>query len=248
MPKVLEVCVDSFESAVTALGAGAGRLELCSSLIEGGLTPTPGLLIQIQHANSAKVPIYCMLRCRPGNFIYSQEEIEIMVEDAKILKQRGADGFVFGALLPNGDVDMKKCREIIKACFPLSVTFHRAFDFCRRPTIEVEVVIDLGFTRLLTSGQQKNAQQGVKLIKKLIDQVGNRIIIIPAGGITKDNLKFIIDNTEATEYHGSFKVEKKEEEEGENKESEIVLGLKNGPRYVTDHELVAEALQILRSE
>lgn len=94
-----------------------------------------------------------------------------MVKDAKILRQHGADGFVFGALLPNGDVDMKKCHEIVKACFPLPVTFHRAFDFCRRPTIEIEVVIDLGFTRVLTSGKQKTALIGSKLIAKLMEQV-----------------------------------------------------------------------------
>ncbi|KAF2901963.1 hypothetical protein ILUMI_04223 [Ignelater luminosus] len=245
MPKLVEVCIDSFESAIAAINGGAGRIELCSALSEGGLTPTPGLLMQIQNANSAKIPIYCMLRCRPSNFVYSQEEIEIMVEDAKILKQHGADGFVFGALLENGDVDMKKCREIIKACFPLPVTFHRAFDFCRRPTIEVEVVIDLGFTRLLTSGQQKNAQLGVKLINQLIEQVGNRLTIVPGGGINKENLKFIADNTEAVEYHGSFRKKKTEEQ---SEEKDIPLGDKDGPLYVTDERLVAEIVQILRND
>lgn len=243
MSKLLEVCVDNFQSAVSAIAGGAARIELCSALSEGGLTPSPGLLIQIQHANNAKIPIYCMLRCRPSNFIYSREEIEIMVEDAKILKQHGADGFVFGALLDNGDVDMKKCREIIKACFPLPVTFHRAFDFCRRPTIEVEVVIDLGFTRLLTSGQQKNAQLGVKLIQQLIEQVGNRIIIVPGGGINRDNLKFIMENTNALEYHGSFR----KALDVENEEKDILLGDNDGPLLVADEPLVAEIIQMLRS-
>ncbi|VEN52640.1 unnamed protein product [Callosobruchus maculatus] len=182
MSKVLEVCVDGLESAVAALNGGADRLELCSSLIEGGLTPTPGMLIQIQNINSRNVPVFCLLRCRPGDFIYAQEEVEVMKEDARILRRHGASGFVFGALSENGDVNMKICREIIKACHPLPVTFHRAFDFCRRPTIEVEVIIDLGFQRILTSGKQRTAQMGVKLIKKLIEQVGNRIVIMPGGG------------------------------------------------------------------
>lgn len=244
MSKVLEVCVDSVESAVAAINGGADRLELCSSLIEGGLTPTPGLLIQILNLNPRNVPVYCLLRCRPGNFIYTSDEIEVMKEDAKILRKNGAYGFVFGALSENGDVNMKFCREIIKICHPLPVTFHRAFDFCKRPTIEVEVIIDLGFQRILTSGKQQTAQMGVKLIKKLMEQVGNRIIIMPGGGITKDNIKSIIDSTEATEIHGSFKTIKQEEE----KDSDApIIGEKEGPYYVTDETLVAEIVNMLKT-
>ncbi|XP_066253408.1 copper homeostasis protein cutC homolog [Euwallacea similis] len=248
MSKVLEVCVDNLESAVAALNGGADRLELCTSLIEGGLTPTPGLLTQIQNMNPRKVPVYCMLRCRPGNFIYKIEEVEIMKEDAKILRRSGADGFVFGALANNGDVDMKTCREIIKACYPLPVTFHRAFDFVRRPTIEVEVIIDLGFERILTSGKQQTAQVGVKLIKKLIEQAGSRIILMPGGGVNKDNIKFILDNTEAKEIHGSFK-KLKDEPKNENQENEEIINLaeENVPVYVTDEDAVAEIVNMLKT-
>lgn len=245
MRKILEVCVDNFESAIAAIAGGANRIELCSALSEGGLTPTPGLLIQIQNNNPEKIPIFCMLRCRAGNFIYTQEEIEVMKEDAKILRKNGADGFVFGALLQNGDVDMKICREIIKSSFPLPVTFHRAFDFCRRPTIEVEVIIDLGFTRILTSGKQKNAQLGVKLIGKLLEQVGSRIIIMPGGGINLENLKFIMENTEALEYHGSFK---KPKEELDACDTDVSVG-ENGASYnITDRQLVLQAVQLLKNE
>ncbi|XP_056633780.1 copper homeostasis protein cutC homolog [Diorhabda carinulata] len=247
MSKVkLEVCVDSLESALAAIEGGADRLELCSSLIDGGLTPTPGLLIQIQNMNSKNVPVYCLLRCRPGNFIYSHEEIEIMKEDAKILRKHGADGFVFGALSDNGDVDMKICRELIRVCHPLPVTFHRAFDFCRRPTIEVEVIIDLGFQRILTSGKQQNAQMGVKLIKKLVEQVGHRIIIMPGGGVTKENIKYILENTEAKEIHGSFKVPKEEPEKTEE-DSEAVIGEREGPIYITTENAVMEIVDILKT-
>lgn len=248
MSKVLEVCVDSLESAVAALNGGADRLELCSSLIEGGLTPTPGLLIQIQNMNPRKVPVFCMLRCRPGNFVYQTEEIEVMKEDAKILRKSGADGFVFGCLSDNGDVDMKACREVIKACHPLPVTFHRAFDFVKRPTIEVEVIIDLGFERILTSGKQQSAQMGVKLIKKLMEQAGKRIILMPGGGVNKDNIKYILENTEATEIHGSFKKPKEEpKEESKEDEAEVNLGDKNIPIYVTDEDAVAEIINILKT-
>lgn len=245
MSKVLEVCVDSLESAVAAINGGADRLELCSSLVEGGLTPTPGLLIQIQNMNSRNIPVNCLLRCRPGNFIYTPDEIEVMKEDAKILRKSGANGFVFGALSENGDVNMKFCREIIKVCHPLPVTFHRAFDFCKRPTIEVEVIIDLGFQRILTSGKQQTAQMGVKLIKKLMEQVGNRIIIMPGGGINKENLKSVIENTEANEIHGSFKTVRQEEQEREN--DAPLIGEREGPYYITDETLVAEIVNILKT-
>ncbi|XP_017780087.1 PREDICTED: copper homeostasis protein cutC homolog [Nicrophorus vespilloides] len=243
--KVLEVCVDSFESAMAAILGGASRLELCSSLSEGGLTPTPGLLIQVQNQNVDKVPVYCMIRCRPGNFVYTHEEMEIMKEDAKILRKLGADGIVFGALLENGDVDMKNSREIVKAAFPLPLTFHRAFDYCRRPTIEMEVIIDLGFSRILTSGKQVNAQMGVKLIKKLIEQAEKRIIIMPGCGVTVETLKYIIDNTGAAEYHGSFKKPKPSTmAEGET-ETEAKLCDKEVELFVTSQDLVAEAVHIL---
>ncbi|XP_018561448.1 copper homeostasis protein cutC homolog [Anoplophora glabripennis] len=247
MSKVLEVCVDSIESAENAITGGADRLELCSSLIEGGLTPTPGLLIQIQNMNSRNIPVYCLLRCRPGNFIYKLEEIEVMKEDARILRKHGADGFVFGALTENGEVNMKFCREIIKVCHPLPVTFHRAFDFCKRPTIEVEVIIDLGFQRILTSGKQKTAQMGVKLIKKLLEQVGNRIIIMPGGGVNKDNVKFVVDNTGVSEIHGSFKVVKEEAPSDSKSEEESEITIGDGPLYVTDETAVAEIVNILKT-
>ncbi|KAJ8978920.1 hypothetical protein NQ317_013358 [Molorchus minor] len=236
MSKVLEVCVDSVESAVAALNGGADRLELCSSLIEGGLTPTPGMLIQIQNMNIRKIPVFCLRKSK------------LCKKMQKILRKNGADGFVFGALSDNGEVDMKICREIIRASHPLPVTFHRAFDFCKRPTIEIEVIIDLGFQRILTSGKQKTAQMGVKLITKLMEQVGDRIIIMPGGGINKDNLKFIMDHTEATEIHGSFKVIKEElDSKTEDESDEPVMETRKGPLYVTDEAAVAEIVNILRT-
>ncbi|XP_045475021.1 copper homeostasis protein cutC homolog [Harmonia axyridis] len=245
MSKVLEVCVDSLDSATAAVAGGAGRIELCASLLEGGLTPTPGLLIQVQNLSGNKVPIYCMLRCRPGNFIYNRQELEVMVEDAKILRKYGANGFVFGALDENGAVDMKMCREIVKACYPCPVTFHRAFDFCERPSIEIEVIIDLGFERVLTSGKQSNAQLGVKLIKKLMEQVGSRIIIMPGGGLNKENFKFIMENTEAKEYHGSFRKLKSTIEQDDCNTTDVKIGEHSGPMHVTDKEYVAEIVHML---
>lgn len=247
MPRILEVCVDSYVSAMAAIDGGANRLELCSSLSDGGLTPTSGLLKQIQSANSAKVLIFCMLRCRSSNFIYTQEELNVMINDAQILKQNGADGFVFGALLENGDVDLKKCREVIKICYPLPVTFHRAFDICRNPIIQLESIIDLGFSRILTSGQKKSAEEGIELIKQLKKRANNRIIIMPGAGVTKNNIKLLIDETEATEYHGSFKMCKTDEEESK-KDNEVTNFIDLGSLTITDAKLVAEIVHILKSE
>lgn len=244
MTRVLEVCVDNYESALTALAAGASRLELCSSLDCGGLTPTLGLLKQIKLSNAQNVPVFCMLRCRPGNFLYSDEEIKIMVSDAKILKLNGADGFVFGALTETGSVDLKKCREILKTCYPLPITFHRAFDLVKNPLIEIEVVIDLGFERLLTSGQKKTALEGCALLKQLIKRSNNRIVIIPGSGVNRSNIREIMEETGAREYHGSFKAIPRSSDDIANGKNDI---MDLGSIIFTDHEHVADVIQILKS-
>lgn len=242
MAKVLEVCVDNHQSAVAAMSSGANRLELCSSLTDGGLTPFPGFLKQIQAINTKKIPVFCMLRCRNSNFVYSEQELDIMVKDAKILRQNGADGFVFGALLENGGIDLKKCREIIKCCYPLPVTFHRAFDLCTSPTIQLESVIDLGFTRVLTSGQKKTAVEGIELINKLIKRAKDRIIIIPGAGVNKNNIQTLMEETEAVEYHGSFKSLTKEISSDDDCD---IMNL--GNLTLTDSNHVAEVVQILKT-
>lgn len=176
--------------------------------------------------------------------MYTEDEVEAMKEDARILRQSGANGFVFGALNENDEVDMKKCRDIITACYPLPVTFHRAFDCCKRQTIDVEVIIDLGFRRILTSGKQMTAQLGVKMIKQLMQQVGDRIIIMPGSGLTLDNLRFVAENTEAVEYHGSFRKEKANgEKEGEDEV--LKMAITGGNLRVANEECIAKAVRIL---
>lgn len=242
MPKILEVCVDNYASAVAAIEGGANRLELCSSLTDGGLTPTPGFLKQVKKINSGEIKIFCMLRCRNSDFVYSDEELHTMVEDALILKQHGADGFVFGALLKNGEIDLKKCREIIKTCYPLPVTFHRAFDLCKNPLVKLETVIDLGFHRILTSGQEKTAEDGIEIIKKIIKRAKNRIVIMPGAGVSKSNIKLLIEETEAKEYHGSFKMTDIEQD---SSSSNVRQNL--GTLTLTDSNHVAEIVQILKT-
>ncbi|XP_068578828.1 copper homeostasis protein cutC homolog isoform X2 [Cebidichthys violaceus] len=214
---LLEACVDSVESAVNAERGGAGRLELCSSLLEGGLTPSQGLLQVVKQY--VKIPVYVMIRPRGGDFLYSDQEVEVMKKDIELMKNHRADGLVLGALTEDGRVDAE-----LFAAQPLPVTFHRAFDMVHEPTVALETLVSLGFQRLLTSGCDNSALEGLPLIKQLIDQVRRlclflsyvplstfpstqqakgRIAIMPGGGITERNLQRILEGTGAQEFHCS---------------------------------------------
>lgn len=205
--KMLEICVDNLQSVYNAVQGGARRLELCSALSEGGLTPTPGLLKLVKKIHCTdKVSVHAMLRVRQGNFVYSPEEVEIMLEDLEHLKNAGVDGFVFGALTEVNTVDQEICKRIINAAKPLPVTFHRAFDDTVGDPLEIlEIIINLGFERLLTSGRQNTALDGVELISELVSESRNRIIVMPGSGINPDNISLIRNCTRAKEFHASAK-------------------------------------------
>ncbi|XP_026462308.1 copper homeostasis protein cutC homolog [Ctenocephalides felis] len=235
---MLEVCVDSIESAIAASEGGAKRIELCAALSEGGLTPTPGLLKIVKHNIKPSVDVYVMLRPRNGNdFVYSDEEINILLEDIKIFKDFKANGFVFGALTPSGLIDETKCQLIVNACKPLSVTFHRAFDVSSNPFSALETIIKLGFVRILTSGMAKNAEDGLDNIKQLVIQAGNRISIMPGCGITTENVRNIFFASCVKEIHASARVKK-----NLNLSREININFSNSDEctYVTDAKLVQE--------
>ncbi|XP_068424375.1 copper homeostasis protein cutC homolog [Clinocottus analis] len=198
---LMEACVDSVESAVNAERGGAGRLELCSSLLEGGLTPSQGLLQVVKQY--VKIPVYVMIRPRGGDFLYSDQEVEVMRKDIELMKKHRADGLVLGALTDDGRVDAELCMEFLAAAQPLPVTFHRAFDMVHDPVVALETLVSLGFQRLLTSGCDNSALEGLPLIKQLIDQAKGRIAIMPGGGITERNLQRILEGTGAQEFHCS---------------------------------------------
>ncbi|XP_047008243.1 copper homeostasis protein cutC homolog isoform X3 [Ictalurus punctatus] len=166
---LMEVCVDSVESAINAERGGAGRLELCSSLIEGGITPSVGLLQVVKE--NVQIPVYVMIRPRGGDFLYSEREVEVMRRDIELLKRHRADGFVLGALTEDGRVDAELCMELLATCRPLPVTFHRAFDMVHDPSVAVETLVSLGFERILTSGCDSSALEGLPVIKRLVEQV-----------------------------------------------------------------------------
>lgn len=200
----MEVCVDNIESAINAAQGGAARIELCSSLSEGGLTPSLGVFKTIKKLIT--IPIFVMLRPRGAmDFVYSEHEIESMKYDAESFKNAGADGFVFGILTTKGEVNSKICAEILRITNPLPTTFHRAFDCVAYPLESLKVIIDLGFTRILTSGQKNHAIEGHQLLKTLIEKAENKIIIVPGSGVNENNALDLLQKTGATELHGSLR-------------------------------------------
>lgn len=223
----MEVCIDNLESALNAEQGGAMRLELCSALNDGGLTPSVGFLKVVK--KKVKIPVFVMIRPRSGDFIYSDDEIEIMCEDIKILKDNGADGFVFGITTSEGKVDVKNCLKLIKLAGNLPITYHRAFDVIKDPLKSMEEIISLGFQRILTSGLQSTAVQGTSLLRQLIEASRDRIIIMPGAGIKPDNLQFILKETNPAEFHGSAKAQSKKD------------------YYITDQNAVREMVMLFKS-
>lgn len=195
----LEICVDSPDAAFVAADAGADRLELCSFLDCGGLTPSIGVIRAIREA--VRIPIHVLLRPRVGDFCYSEAEFETMLEDIIALKEIGADGVVLGILDSHARIDVPRTTLLVEAARPLSVTFHRAFDLCPEPLQGLEDVIATGADRLLSSGQQSAAELGIPLLKTLVQQAGNRIIIMPGAGIKSTNAERIIRETGVSELH-----------------------------------------------
>lgn len=203
MNYVLEVCAGSLTSALNALDGGANRIELCDNLSEGGTTPSPGTIRQVR--KHLKIPVFVLVRPRPGDFLYSSEEFESMKEDILYCKEHRAEGVVLGLLKQDGSVDVARCSELIELARPMQVTFHRAFDLTRDPFEAMESIIDLGCERILTSGQAVTAIGGSDLISSLIRIAGDRIIIMPGGGITENNIMETLRKTGAVEVHASLR-------------------------------------------
>uniref|UniRef100_A0A803VA25 Copper homeostasis protein cutC homolog n=1 Tax=Ficedula albicollis TaxID=59894 RepID=A0A803VA25_FICAL len=186
---------------LTRLSAGAGRIELCAGLVEGGTTPSMGLLQVVKQC--VRVPVFVMIRPRGGDFLYSDREVEVMKADIRLAKLHGADGLVFGALTEDGRIDTELCTALLAVCRPLPVTFHRAFDMVHDPLVALETLISLGFERVLTSGCDSSALEGLSLIKRLAEQAKGRIVVVPGGGITERNLQRILEGSTASEFHCS---------------------------------------------
>jgi len=200
---LLEIAANSLASAIVAQDAGAHRIELCASLGEGGLTPTYATISLAR--DRLRIPIHVLIRPRAGDFLYEDPEIETMRCDIEQCVRRGCDGVVVAALDADGDVDSALCRELVAAAGSLGVTFHRAFDMTRDPHRALEDIVALGCERILTSGQQPTASDGAPLIRALIEQAGQRIVVMPGAGIDSRNLGELRTKTGATEFHASAK-------------------------------------------
>lgn len=199
----LEICANSVTSALIAQKGGASRVELCENLAEGGTTPSYG---QIQQARkNLQIDLFPILRPRGGDFVYSDLEFEIMKADLKVIKDLGCNGVVFGILNQAGSVDQQRCAELMKIAKPLQVTFHRAFDRSTDLFQAMEEIITLGFNRILTSGGQPTAIEGIGTIKKLVTKANGRISIMPGSGVNEMNLEELMLKTEATEFHTTAK-------------------------------------------
>ena len=202
MGRIIEICANSAQSCVEAEAGGAHRVELCAGIPEGGTTPSYGEIRMAQKLTST-IDINVIIRPRGGDFLYTTAEVESMLLDIELAKQLKVHGVVFGCLTKQGDIDALVMRRLIEASKPLSVTCHRAFDVCRDPFAALEQLIELGCDRILTSGQQPDAVQGIPLIKELVQRAGGRIIIMPGCGVREDNIALIEAETGAKEFHTS---------------------------------------------
>ena len=198
----LEICVDSVESAIASAKGGAQRIELCSALSEGGITPSSGLIHAVRSA--VGIQVFVIIRPRGGNFVYSDYELEVMRQDIQQVKAWGVDGVVLGVLTEDNDIDRFRVRELITLARPLQVTFHRAFDVCNDLERALEDVIAAGADRILTSGGHADALKGLNSIAALQRQAGRRIGIMAGGGIRASNLRDIAIHTGVHAVHTSL--------------------------------------------
>ncbi len=200
---LLEIAANSVASALAAQDGGAGRVELCASLGEGGLTPSYATIALARER--LLIPLYVLIRPRAGDFLYSELELETMRRDVEACTRLGCDGVVIGALDADGNVALGACRELIHSARGLGVTFHRAFDLARDPAHALEDLVALGCERVLTSGQRATAIEGAAEIRALIGHAGRRIVVMPGAGVDAGNVAALRDATGATELHASAK-------------------------------------------
>jgi len=198
---LLEICCDSVASALTAAANGADRIELCENLAQGGVTPSFG---KVQLAlELVDVPVFVLVRPRKADFLYTETEFQTMLYDIQHLKALGVQGIVSGVLLPDGQIDQRRTRQLIEAAHPLPFTFHRAFDMCLSPTDAIEQLIELGVQRILSSGAAPTALEGKRNLTTFAGQAAGRISIIACGELLPENIGAIAAIAGVQELHSA---------------------------------------------
>ncbi|MGY0036255.1 copper homeostasis protein CutC [Pedobacter sp. NJ-S-72] len=241
----MEVCANSVSSALEAQRGGAIRVELCASLTEGGTTPS---YAEIKLAKQIlSIEVYPIIRPRGGDFLYSDLEFELMKEDVKICKELQCEGIVTGILTADGKVDMARCAELIALAKPMKVAFHRAFDMAVNMEEALEDIISLGIIRILTSGGKATALDGADKLALLIRQAGHRITIMPGACINTSNIKQLITQTGAKEFHGSARKNHTSKMLFRNSELSMGDDTDEYSSSFTDAELVKNLLELANS-
>lgn len=241
---ILEICVDSVESAIAAVRGGASRLELCSNLIIGGTTPGPWLFEEVR--KNVEVPIHVLIRPRFGDFCYTDAEFSMMKNAVEVFRKMGADGVVIGVLNPDGTLNMNQMKVLKEAAGDMSVTLHRAFDVCADPIKVMEQAISLGIDTILTSGQKNTALQGADLLKELHEKSNGRITIQAGSGVSAEVIRQLYPLTGLNAYHMSGK--KTLDSEMKFRKEGVNMGLPILSEYEiwrTDEESVRAAKNVL---
>jgi copper homeostasis protein len=240
----LEVPVTTPDDARAAEGGGADRLELCSALEVGGLTPTVGLLMAVKAA--VGLPVWCLIRCRPGGFVYSPEELVVMLTDARMLLDSGADGIVVGCLTPDLQIDAESCTRFLSLA-GRKISFHRAFDFAPDHEASLEALIHLGIRRVLTSGGEATATAGSARLRKLVSQSADRITILAGGGVRPHNVAQLLRESGCDEVHASLRMPFTDMGLSGGGDLALQMGAAGGARSVTDPGQVAAMRRALDS-
>jgi copper homeostasis protein len=196
---LLEIIASTVDDCVAAESGGADRIELCTAVATGGLTPSLGTLIAAKRR--VRIPVLAMVRPRAGGFCYSEEDFNVMRRDAEMFLEQGADGVVFGILLSDASVDTKRCGKMLEIADGRLAIFHRAFDVVPDANRALDELINLGFMRVLTSGQKKTALDGREMIRHLIERADGRIEILAGGGVRPHNVQQLLDATRCTQVH-----------------------------------------------
>lgn len=241
---ILECCVDSVESAIEAEKGGANRLELCSALVIGGLSPSKALFEKVRKA--VNIRIHVLLRPRFGDFCYTEHEHEIIKAEVKMFRELGADGVVIGTLQPDGALNMEQMRELVEEAGDMSITLHRAFDMCCDPIQTLEEVKQLGINTILTSGQKNNCIDGSGLLTELVKKAGQNVDIMIGAGVDDSVIKELYEKTGATSYHMSGKITL--DSEMKYRKEDVSMGVASMSEYQiwrTSAERVSAAKKVL---